>query len=77
MRISHFLPTTMNVPPTQERVSGATPVIRLWAEKARTSSKVLKLATRFLEIIWRDLVRVKNANSPDMDSPKVRINRKR
>ena len=41
----------------------------LWTEKARTSSRVLRLATRLGEMSFRDLVRVVKASSPERARP--------
>ena len=61
----------MNVPPRQERMPGGTPLRRLCTVKARTSSSVLKLATKLGDMSWRDLVRVVKANNPDIASPTI------
>ena len=60
----------MRPPPRQERRPGARPVTMLWTVKARTSSRVLRLATRLGEMSWRDLVRVVKASSPERARPR-------
>ena len=69
MNFKDFLPISMRPPPTQERTPGARPVTRLWTQKARTSSRVLRLATRLGEMSCRDLVRVVKATRPEKASP--------
>ena len=59
----------MRPPPRQESRPGARPVTMLWTQKARTSSRVLRLATRLGEMSCRDLVRVVKASSPDRARP--------
>ena len=59
----------MRPPPRQESRLGARPVMMLWTQKARTSSRVLRLATRLGEMSCRDLVRVVKANSPERARP--------
>ena len=60
----------MRPPPRQESRPGARPVTMLWTQKARTSSRVLRLATRLGEMSCRDLVRVVNANNPERARPR-------
>ena len=59
----------MRAPPRLEVRGGARPVRILWTRKARTSSRVRRLATRLGEINWRDLVRVVKASRPETDRP--------
>ena len=59
----------MRAPPRLEVRGGARPVRILSTRKARTSSRVRRLNTRFGEINWRDLVRVVKASRPETDRP--------
>ena len=62
-------PRMMRTPPVEVTRSGMVPVIRLWTQKAMTSSRHRRPATRLGEISWRDKVRVVKATSPERDKP--------
>ena len=65
-------PKMMRVPPMEETTSGKELEMIPCTEKAITSSRHLRPATRLGDINWRDRVRVLKATSPERDKP-VRV----